>query len=135
MTETCKEVLMQRIHGRCTVFHPDSLPRSLPLSTYLSRSPAHFYVKYQFPDINVDSWEGVSELNAKDFLLCKDCCPKELEEFEHLQEFLDVHKKKPLKTFDPFGGIGAFTSGLEQAGCIKTTHAIEISPSASETLK
>ena len=40
-----------------------------------------------------------------------------------------------ISTFDPFGGVGAFGLGLEEAGCIKVTHAVEISPSASQTLQ
>jgi hypothetical protein len=40
-----------------------------------------------------------------------------------------------LRAFDPFAGIGAFTAGLAQAGCLKLTHAIEIGPSTADTLK
>lgn len=42
---------------------------------------------------------------------------------------------KPLRAFDPFGGVGAFGLGLEEGGCIQVTHTVEISPSASETLR
>ncbi|KIM90499.1 hypothetical protein PILCRDRAFT_766532 [Piloderma croceum F 1598] len=41
---------------------------------------------------------------------------------------------KLLHTFNPFGGVGAFGLGLEQAGCVKVTHAVKISPSISQTL-
>lgn len=40
-----------------------------------------------------------------------------------------------LRALDVFAGVGAFGLGMEEAGGIRVTHAIEISPSAAKTLK
>ena len=55
---------------------------------------------------------------------------------ERLTKFLQISKSQPLRALDLFGGVGAFSHGLSQgSGCIKVTHAVEISPSATRTFK
>ena len=68
-----------------------------------------------------------------DILMCGDCLADHKTQFTMYKEFLNI--AKPLRTFDPFGGVGAFGLGLEEAGCVRVTHAVEISPSASETMR
>ncbi|KAG5635917.1 hypothetical protein H0H81_009679 [Sphagnurus paluster] len=46
----------------------------------------------------------------------------------------DVLRDEPLRTLDIFGGVGAFSMGLEEgSNCIKVTDIVEISPSAAKT--
>lgn len=63
---------------------------------------------------------------------CKDDYRRKESLFE---EFLTIHKQNPLSAFDPFAGVGAFVRGMEEAGGLKLSHAIEISPSAAKTLQ
>ena len=44
-------------------------------------------------------------------------------------------QKSGLKTLDLFAGTGAFSLAMKDIARIKVTHAIEISPSAAQTLK
>ena len=67
--------------------------------------------------------------------MCKPCCEGLVDEMEQMEVFLSECGRTPVRVFDPFGGVGAFTGGMEEAGCMKVTHAVEISPSAAETLK
>ncbi|KAH7906528.1 S-adenosyl-L-methionine-dependent methyltransferase, partial [Hygrophoropsis aurantiaca] len=73
------------------------------------------------------------KLATKDLLICKECVTKNTQEVELTKAFLrDV---PPLRAFDPFGGVGAFGLALEQSGCVKVTHTVEICPDAAKTLK
>lgn len=52
------------------------------------------------------------------------------------KQFVNHHRKNPLKAMDIFGGVGAFSDSVAQAcGAIKVTHAIEVAPSAAHTFK
>jgi DNA (cytosine-5)-methyltransferase 1 len=59
--------------------------------------------------------------------------PEKLREVKELYEF--KQEFSPLRAFDPFAGVGAFVRGVENAGAIKFTHAIEICPSTAMTLR
>ncbi|TCD63769.1 hypothetical protein EIP91_004952 [Steccherinum ochraceum] len=120
----------------CVVAHSNTFDAT-ELQSFLSLSPYHFYAKYKFPDTEVTSWAERSLLTPKDVLICKVCFAEDIKREENLKDFAAAHSRKPLRAFDPFGGVGAFALGLEDGagGFVKTTHAVEISPSAAETLK
>jgi site-specific DNA-cytosine methylase len=45
-------------------------------------------------------------------------------------------QESPMTVLDLFGGAGAFSLGLKEgSGCMKVTHALEISPSAAKTIR
>lgn len=121
---------MEDVIGQCSVVHPDS---QIDLSRWLSKSALHFYSRFKFPSLDVRSWNEKQALFTKDILMCSECLADRTAQFDLHNKFLDT--TKPLRTFDPFGGVGAFGLGLEEAGCVKVTHAVEISPSASETMR
>lgn len=51
-------------------------------------------------------------------------------------EFAEEAQKHGLRAFDIFAGAGAMSLGMEGAtGGMKTTHAVEISPSAARTFR
>jgi DNA (cytosine-5)-methyltransferase 1 len=97
------------------------------------KSALHFYSHFKFPSLDVSSWNEKQTLSTNDILMCGECLTDRKAQFDLHNNFLET--TKPLRTFDPFGGVGAFGLGLEEAGCIKVTHAVEISPSASETMR
>ncbi|KAG1717820.1 S-adenosyl-L-methionine-dependent methyltransferase [Suillus lakei] len=118
------------IIGMCHVYVRAAVPE---LKDWLEMSPYHFYACYSFPSLDVTSWDDKHTLAPRDLLVCRYCTKENLAEWEQSREFLK--KQKPLRALDPFAGVGAFGSGLEESGCIEVTHAIEISPSAAKTLK
>ena len=68
--------------------------------------------------------------------MCTPCCKERLKGRKSLYEFLVQSERQLLPTLDLFGGVGAFSRGLsEGSGCLKVTHAVEISPSAAKTFK
>jgi DNA (cytosine-5)-methyltransferase 1 len=103
------------------------------LQFWLEASPYHFYAKYHFPSLDISSWDDRSPL--KPLKVCADCCADKVEEIGKMKEFLASSRKRPLRVLDLCAGAGAFGLALEELGCVKITHAVEISPSAAKTLK
>ncbi|KAG0703678.1 S-adenosyl-L-methionine-dependent methyltransferase, partial [Suillus ampliporus] len=130
VTQDEKNFPISSIIGLCHVYVRAAVPE---LKEWLEMSPYHFYVCYSFPSLNVASWDHKHTLAPRDLLVCKYCAAENVAEWNQSREFLK--KQKPLRAFDPFAGSGAFGLGLEESGCIKVTHAVEISPSAAKTLK
>lgn len=105
---------------------------------WLSLSPDHFYVKYSFPGMRPTSWDHRKSISAsRDLPSCDMCVGQALADKKHTDAFLAYMKSHPLPVLDLFGGVGAFSESLAEgtSGCLKVTHAIEISPSAAKTFK
>lgn len=71
-------------------------------------------------------------LKAEDLTICSVCFAADQAAAKQQEEF---DKIPPLSAFDPFAGVGAFALSMQEAGIVKLTHAVEISPSAAKTLK
>lgn len=130
VTQSEMTVPMFNVLGLCQVYVRASIPE---LTAWLEISPYHFYACYAFPSLNVTSWNDRQKLEPRDLLVCRYCAAEDLAAWKDSREF--VKKHKPLRALDPFAGSGSFALGMEETGCVKVTHAIEISPSAAKTLK
>jgi DNA (cytosine-5)-methyltransferase 1 len=100
---------------------------------WLSMSPDHFYIRYQFESLNPLYWEEKQPLNP--LKLCEMCTRAKVAEKALMSEFLESSAQRPLRTLDLFAGSGAFGLAMAESRCIKVTHAVEISPSAAKTLR
>lgn len=129
-TDDEKWFVISDLVGMCYVVVAGSMPE---LDDWMMMSPHHFYVKYKFPSLNVASWSDRHRIRPKDLDICGRCMQKNLDDFRELKTFLQSSQK--LRLFDPFAGVGAFPLAMENIGCFKLTHAVEISPSAARTLK
>ncbi|KAF9469584.1 S-adenosyl-L-methionine-dependent methyltransferase [Collybia nuda] len=117
----------------CFVFPLKSI---VDLEQWVALSPDHFYIRYKHPTLLVHAWEDLEKLPSHELPICKPCVEGELEDRRSTLEFLAYIQRHPLKSLDLFAGVGAFSHGLLQgSGCLKLTHAIEISPSAAATLR
>ncbi|TFY55316.1 hypothetical protein EVG20_g9367 [Dentipellis fragilis] len=129
LTDEKKTVQMQDLLQICHVAHYDNIPSR---DYWCGTNTDHFYVKYHFPTLSPSSWNQRKAAQSLQLPVCETC-------------FNDMQIKQaqwemfaggpPMHIFDPFAGVGAFGLGMEMAGGMKTTHAIEISPSAAITLK
>ena len=115
------------------ITHKRSLPPA-DLASFLQLSPWNFYVEYAAPHYKVQRWREVRRLSVEDILICRHCFSDILHQKEKTEEFLAA-QKSGLKTLDLFAGTGAFSLAMKDIARIKVTHAIEISPSAAQTLK
>lgn len=120
------------------VFVPtvDSLQDVMKLQEWVSLSPDHFYLKYEFPSVRPAYWNQKRRVKWHEHNVCAPCWQDKLREVKGLKDFFKDKKRNPLKTLDLFGGVGAFSDSLSQgSGSLKITHAIEIMPSAAKTFK
>jgi len=131
MTDEEVKIKLEDLIRVCYVF-PYSTIDDLDYWTALSAD--HFYVQYRFPSLSVSSWNDKQPINP-DMYVCVDCCRDKLEQMKLMREFLAMGHRKPLPALDLFAGVGALGLGMEESGCIKVTHAIEIAPSAARTFK
>ncbi|KIL00792.1 hypothetical protein PAXRUDRAFT_29521 [Paxillus rubicundulus Ve08.2h10] len=129
-TDDRMTIEMVRLIGMCHVLVSNSIPE---LDAWKAISPRHFYVKYYFPALNVESWASRHRMEQADLVVCKKCTMANLKNFREMKTFLG--EAAPLRVLDPFGGTGAFGLAMEELGCFKLTHAVEISPSAARTLR
>ena len=130
------EVSAGALIRKCRVVNYFSLP-TRNLEAYIDESPYHFFVKYIFPRLKVTKWENVIKLNGRSKRpeICIICWREDAKKSEDIRKFDKQCSRQPLRALDPFGGVGAFGLSMQQAGCLKLTHAIEIAPSAALTLK
>jgi DNA (cytosine-5)-methyltransferase 1 len=131
MTDIEVKIKVEDLIRVCYVF-PYATINDLDFWTALSAD--HFYLKFRFPSLDVSSWNDRQPIN-QDMYVCVECCGEKLGQIRLMKQFLSLGNQQPLRALDLFGGVGAFGLGMEESGCIKITHAIEISPSASKTFE
>ncbi|KAF8559884.1 S-adenosyl-L-methionine-dependent methyltransferase [Imleria badia] len=116
--------------GVCYVVVKGDMPNQ---DAWLAMSPYHFYVKYHFSSLMEMDWDRRRRMRWHDLPVCRMCMKQDLKKMNGMKAFLET--EEPLRVFDPFGGTGAFALAMEEVGCFKLTHAVEISPSAAKTLR
>ncbi|KAK7686545.1 hypothetical protein QCA50_010145 [Cerrena zonata] len=133
-TDLEQDVPITSIVRKLYVLHKSSLSEQ-NLATFLQLSPWHLYVQYSFPHWKVQRWREGKKLSEEDVQICPDCFKENQVWQKNTQRFLAAQRKKGLRTLDLFGGCGAFSLAMKDLAWVRTTHAIEISPSAAQTLK
>ena len=130
------QVSASNLIRKCRVINYFSLPVD-DFKIYLDESPYNFYVQYVFPKLQPTSWNSGTRLNGRSKRpeICLPCWRESKQRSIDLQKFSEMYAEEPLRAFDPFGGVGAFALSMQEVGCLKLTHAVEISPSAALTLK
>lgn len=106
------------------------------LDEWLGESPDHFYFKYIFPSMAVESWDDKQLVDCEEFEVCEPCYQEKIAHRKLLKKYLSHVEDKPLTVLDLFGGVGAFSLGMKEGfSGLKVTHAIEVSPSAARTFR
>lgn len=122
---------IENILQRCMVLHHDAIQ---DLDSWLKKSHLHFYVKYHVPrGPKKASWSSLTDLSPGDVQVCPSCHEDESVQTQQLEMF--SKQSHPLRGLDIFAGTGAFGLSMEQTGPLEVTHAVEISPSAADTLR
>ena len=132
-TDLEQDIPITDIVRKLYITHKSSLPPA-DLVSFLRLSPWNFYVEYAAPHYQVQRWREVRRLSVKDILVCPHCFKDILHQKKKTEEFLAA-QKSGLKTLDLFAGCGSFSLAMKNIAGVNTTHAIEISPSAAQTLK
>ncbi|KAH9849210.1 S-adenosyl-L-methionine-dependent methyltransferase [Lenzites betulinus] len=127
LTQQTIELNAQVVLKPCLVVHPTDVE---DLEAWLDLSPVNFYVKYKLPSLH-SAWSTRKALKRMNIPACDVC----LDQHNLRNQLVTDVRFPPLRAFDPFGGVGAFALAMEEVGCIKLTHAVEITPSAALTLQ
>ncbi|KAK2464749.1 hypothetical protein APHAL10511_003167 [Amanita phalloides] len=115
------------------VFPYESIP---DLNKWLDASPDHFFLKYAFPSIKVDSWHDRQLVDCDELQVCSTCCKEKLSDQKLLKQYLSIVERQSITVLDLFGGAGAFSLGMKDGfSGLKITHAVEVSPSAARTFR
>nr|ANR76343.1 DNA methyltransferase [Ganoderma lucidum] len=130
MTNQEMDVEATALLHRCSVIHRSRKD----LRSWLAWSPYHFFTQYSSQTLKPRQWDQLALLKSKQIPVCKDCYIANDAKARRLNTFAK-EPRSYLRTLDLFAGVGAFGLAMEDTGCVKVTHAIEISPSAAETLR
>ena len=133
LTEEMMRVPATDLICPCLALDKASLPEA-KLAEFLKASPLHFYITYFCQSVDHRAWQQRRTLAeaGHSLKICKPC----YESYQHHQKQMALFRKaSPLRAFDPFAGVGAFALAMQETGCLRLTHAIEISPSAARTLQ
>ena len=115
------------------VFPFEAIP---DLDEWLDESPDHFYFRYIFPSMTVESWDDKQPVDCEEFKVCETCCGEKIAHRKLLKKYMSHVEEQPLTVLDLFGGVGAFSLGMKEGfSGLKVTHAIEVSPSAARTFR
>ncbi|KAI9070389.1 S-adenosyl-L-methionine-dependent methyltransferase [Trametes sanguinea] len=130
MTEQMVKLQADLLLQPCIVVHASDVA---DLDEWLDMAPNHFFVKYLLPASD-SPWSEKKKLNRSGVPACRTCLEQDNIRSERLADFI-ADPQNCLRAFDPFGGVGAFALAMQDLGCVKLTHAVEIAPSAALTLK
>ena len=120
--------------GKAFVLHKRTT-KNFRLRGWLDASPNHFYITKTSPSMDRASQGEMTPLSPQDFVLCEICVQEEIDKTYDFLQWREKMKTRPLRIFDPFAGSGAFVLGVCESGPMKFTHAIDIAPSAAETIR
>ena len=117
----------------CYVLHHDLI---FDRNLWTALGPEYFYYRYRFTGLSPASWGEREPVKESDGVGCETCAYALQARIAEAVEFAEEAQKHKLRAFDVFAGAGAMSLGMEGAtGGMRTTHAVEISPSAAQTLR
>jgi len=132
-TDETEEVPLDDVVAPCYVLH-QNLIFDMNLWTVLGAE--YFYYRYRFTRRSPGSWDEREPVEEDARLGCEVCAYALQARLTEAVEFAEEAQKHRLRAFDVFAGAGAMSLGMESAvGGMKTTHAVEISPSAARTFR
>ena len=102
------------------------------LKSWLDQSHLHFYVKCSTFSKN-PSWSSLTKISPSEVPVCHSCHEDENAQIQLLKLFQE--QSQSLRALDLFSGTGAFGLALEQSSPLNVTHAVEISPSAADSMR
>lgn len=135
VTDEVDTIPIKELIAPCFVVTDRSLSDDEKRQAWLYASATHFYVRYRFSTANPTNWADRIRMTCNDLPVCHNCFAAEHARGEAFQNFMASQKRRPLRTFDPFSGVGAFSLAMEGKGGMQTCQAVEISPSAAQALR
>jgi DNA (cytosine-5)-methyltransferase 1 len=106
------------------------------MNLWTSLGAEYFHYLYRFSQRSPTSWNERERLAEDMGVGCEICAYTLQARIVEALTFSEEAQARKLRAFDVFAGAGAMSLGMESAtGGMKTTHAVEISPSAAQTFR
>jgi DNA (cytosine-5)-methyltransferase 1 len=132
-TDETEEVPLDDVLAPCYVLHHNFI---FDMNLWTALGAEYFYYRYQFTRRSPGSWDEREPVEENARVGCETCAYALQARLSEAVEFAEEAQKHRLRAFDVFAGAGAMSLGMEGAtGGMKTTHAVEISPSAARTFR
>ncbi|KAI9510780.1 S-adenosyl-L-methionine-dependent methyltransferase [Russula earlei] len=132
-TDEIEDVPLDDVLVQCYVLHRDLI---FDADLWAALGAEYFYYRYRFKRSFPASWDEREPLEESAGFGCETCAYALQARVAEAMSFGEEARKQKLRAFDVFAGAGAMSLGMENAtGGMKTTHAVEISPSAAQTLR
>lgn len=117
----------------CYVLHHNLI---FDMDLWTALGAEYFYYRYHFTGRSPGCWDEREPVEENARVGCETCAYALQARVTEAVEFAEKTQKQKLRAFDVFAGAGAMSLGMEgAAGGMKTTHAVEISPSAARTFR
>jgi hypothetical protein len=135
LTDEVASASTKSVLGKVFILHEDELSelkhadRGLPPDIFYISHFVNIDWRNEEKPLDEDRAFAISQAEVESWRVCG-CWTQRADELARDHAF-----SRPLRALDPFAGCGAFALGLEQAGVLNLTHAVEIDRSAARTLK
>ena len=117
----------------CYVLHKNLI---FDMNLWVTLGAEYFYYRYRFSQRSSVSWSERELLAENAGFGCEICAYALQAHIGDSLTFAEEAQTQKLRAFDIFAGAGAMSLGMENAtGGMRTTHAVEISPSAARTFR
>jgi DNA (cytosine-5)-methyltransferase 1 len=128
-----EDVPLDDVLAPCYVLHKDLV---WDMNLWVNLGAEYFYYRYHFSQRSPASWNEREVLAENAGVGCKICAYELQAHIADVVTFAEEAQTRKLRAFDIFAGAGAMSLGMENAtGGMRTTHAVEISPSAARTFR
>ncbi|KAH8997167.1 S-adenosyl-L-methionine-dependent methyltransferase [Lactarius hatsudake] len=132
-TDEFEEAPVENLLAQCFVLHHDLI---FDMDLWATLGPAHFYYRYRFAQRRPASWDERMPLAEDAGVGCSTCAFALQTRLAEAVAFEEEAQARKLRVLDVFAGAGAMSLGMESATSgMKTTHAIELGPSAARTFR
>ncbi|KAI9429370.1 hypothetical protein BJY52DRAFT_1345301 [Lactarius psammicola] len=132
-TDEFEEAPVENLLAQCYVLHYDLI---FDMDLWATLGPAHFYYRYRFALRRPSSWDERVPLEEDAGIGCETCAYALQSRLAEAVAFEEEAQARKLRALDVFAGAGAMSLGMESATSgMKTTHAIELGPSAARTFR
>jgi DNA (cytosine-5)-methyltransferase 1 len=132
-TDETEEVPLDDVLAPCYVLHHDLI---FDKNLWAALGAEYFYYRYRFTGLSPVSWKEREAVKESAGVGCETCAYALQARLAEAVAFAEEAQKHKLRAFDVFAGAGAMSLGMEGAtGGMRTTHAVEISPSAAQTFR
>jgi DNA (cytosine-5)-methyltransferase 1 len=128
-----EDVPLEDLLAPCYVLHKGLV---FDMNLWNALGAEYFYYQYRFSRPSPASWNERERLAEDAGIGCEVCAYVLQARIGEALTFAEEAETRKLKAFDVFAGAGAMSLGMETAtGGMRTTHAVEISPSAARTYR